>query len=243
MMALRPNRYRIGTSGYQYDHWRGKLYEDGLPRREWFGRYARTFDTVEINNTFYHLPAEETFDRWREQAPDGFVYSLKFSRYGSHLKRLKDAGNTIGIFLERASRLEDCLGPILVQLPPRWRANPERLDHFLRKTSREFRWAIEFRDRDWLRPEIFALLRKHGAALCIHDLLENHPRHVTANWVYLRFHGTRDSGNYSHQFLTGQARRIRGWLGKGLDVFAYFNNDAGGHAVTNARDLKRYVRL
>jgi uncharacterized protein YecE (DUF72 family) len=219
------------------------LYAQDLPRKAWFSAYAETFDTVEINNTFYRLPEPETFESWRERAPAGFIYALKFSRYGSHLRRLKDAENTIGLFLERASRLQDCLGPILVQLPPRWHANPQRLDHFLGETSREFRWAIEFRDRDWLKPEIFALLHKHGAALCIHDLLENHPGQVTADWVYLRFHGSRDGGSYSHQFLTGQARRIRGWLGRGLDVFAYFNNDAGGHAVTNARDLKRYLRL
>ena len=143
--------------------------------------------------------------------------------------------------MERASRLEGCLGPILVQLPPHWHANPDRLDSFLRKTSREFRWAIEFRDRDWLRPEIFDLLRRHGTALCIHDLLERHPKEVTADWIYLRFHGAPQGGSYSHQYLTSQARRIRGWLRHGLDVFAYFNNDAAGHAVADALDLRRCV--
>lgn len=244
--SIRLNRpapqCRVGTSGYQYDHWRGVLFEAGLPRKTWFSQYADVFDTVEINNTFYRLPEIETFEAWREQAPEGFIYSLKFSRYGSHLKRLKDAENTIGIFVERASRLRHCLGPILVQLPPHWHADPDRLDSFLGHTRREFfRWAIEFRDSDWLQPEIFALLREHGAALCIHDLLEKHPREVTADWVYLRFHGGPRGGNYSHQYLTSQARQIRGWLRSGLDVFAYFNNDAAGHAVANALDLKRYV--
>jgi len=233
---------RIGTSGYQYDHWRGILYDQDLPRREWFTRYTESFDTVEINGTFYHLPEAEVFDRWREQAPEGFLYALKFSRYGSHLKRLKDAEETIEEFTNRAGRLGPTLGPILVQLPPRWRADPGRLSAFLDAAPRRYRWAVEFRDASWLRDDVFGVLRGRGAALCIHDLLDGHPREITADWVYLRFHGGRAGGSYSHQFLTAQARRIRQWLDDGLDVFAYFNNDVHGHAVRDALALRRYVR-
>ncbi len=218
------------------------LYAPNLPRKAWFSRYAELFDTVEINNTFYRLPELETFDAWREQAPAGFVYALKFSRYGSHLKRLKTPKETIGRFLDRASRLGSSLGPILAQLPPRWHADPERLDDFLSASPPGFRWAVEFRDPDWLRDEVIDVLEDHGAALCIHDMFDAHPLTLTTDWVYLRFHGARAGGCYSHQFLTAQARRIDGWLGNGLDVFVYFNNDAHGYAVKNALQLQRYLR-
>lgn len=240
-MKKRSTQCRIGTSGYQYDHWRGILYEEGLPRKQWFSRYAEEFDTVEINNTFYRLPQAKTFDDWRQRTPEGFLYTLKFSRYGSHLKRLKEPDASIGHFIERASRLGSFLGPILVQLPPHWHADPVRLASFLDAAPSGYRWALEFRDPDWLRREILDILRDYNAALCIHDMIQDHPVECTADWVYLRFHGDHYTGSYSHQFLTAQAERIEAWLDDGLDVFAYFNNDTGGHAVHNARDLKRYV--
>ncbi|MFP4053939.1 MAG: DUF72 domain-containing protein, partial [Phycisphaerae bacterium] len=152
--------YRIGTSGYQYDHWRGVLYEEGLPKKKWFEVFAETFDTVEINNTFYHLPEETTFDNWREAAPEGFCFVLKFSRYGSHMKKLKDPEGTIGLFLERAERLGDHLGPILVQLPPNWEPNVERLWAFLEEAPGDHRWAMEFRDARWLSDEVIHVLRQ-----------------------------------------------------------------------------------
>ena len=237
----RQGTLRIGTSGYHYDHWKGVFYPEDLPKAEWFSHYARQFDTVEINNTFYHLPKASTFDVWRRQAPKGFCYGLKFSRYGSHIVRLKNPRSTIGKFLQRADRLQEFLGPILVQLPPNWKADPERLAAFLKAAPKDHRWAVEFRDPRWLCDEVFALLKKHGCALCVHDLIPDHPRLVTANWVYLRFHGDHYSGSYSPQFLTARAAEIRAYLANGLDVFAYFNNDAQGYAVQNAADLKRYV--
>jgi uncharacterized protein YecE (DUF72 family) len=212
-----------------------------MPKKDWFSRYAELFDTVEINNTFYSLPRAKTFDSWRERAPEGFLYVLKFSRYGSHLKRLKSPADTIGKFLERATRLRSLLGPILVQLPPNWHADTARLDAFLEAAPKDRRWAVEFRDSDWLRPEIFDILKNHNAALCIHDMIEDHPVAITTGWVYLRFHGEKYGGSYSHQFLTARAECIEDWLDRGLDVFAFFNNDAHGYAVENARDLRRYV--
>ncbi len=232
---------RIGTSGYQYDHWKGLFYPEDLPRQRWFEHYAREFDTVEINTTFYHLPAASTFEVWRNQAPAGFCYALKFSRYGTHIKRLKDAGRLVDSFLDRARGLANFLGPILVQLPPRWKVSTERLAGFLNSAHREFRWSIELRDPSWLIDEVFAILEEHNAALCIHDMLAEHPRRITADWTYLRFHGDRYGGSYSPQFLTAQAARIRDYLRRGLDVFAHFNNDLGGHAVRNAAALKRYL--
>jgi len=232
---------RIGTSGYEYKHWRGPFYPKGLPQQKRFDYYAERFDTVEINNTFYNLPEASTFDAWRERAPDEFRYALKFSRYGSHMKKLKAPEETIGLFMERARRLKSFLGPVLLQLPPRWKCNPERLDRFLSETPSDARWAVEFRDPSWLCPEIYAILRKHGAALCIHDMIPGHPREITADWTYLRFHGDHYTGSYSHQFLSAQARRLQDYLDDRLDVYAYFNNDEKAYAVSNALDLRRYV--
>lgn len=145
------------------------------------------------------------------------------------------------MFLERAAHLKDRLGPILVQLPPRWDVNVDRLADFLRAAPRVIRWAFEFRDSRWLCEAVFALLRKYQAALCIHDLVEDHPRLLTADWIYLRFHGGQGGRSYSPQTLSAQAEQIRRYLDQGRDVFVYFNNDAHGYAVQNATELKRLV--
>ncbi|HET7006861.1 MAG TPA: DUF72 domain-containing protein [Candidatus Binatia bacterium] len=242
-MLITNGQFRVGTSGYQYDHWRGIFYPPTLPRKNWFAFYAEHFDTVEINNTFYGLPSAESVDSWLKQAPSEFCYTLKFSRYGSHLKRLKEPRATIKNFLQRARRLKTTLGPILVQLPPKWDVNIGRLHGFLNAASRSIRWSFEFRDRRWLCEEVYAVLQRHNAALCIHDMIENHPRRLTADWTYLRFHGDHYSGNYSAQSLKQQAKWITQQLADGRDVFAYFNNDAQGHALGNAADLKRYVGI
>lgn len=234
-------RFRVGTSGYHYPHWKGILYPEEAPPEEWFAHYVRRFDTVEVNNTFYQLPDRGTVEAWRDRAPRGFLYSVKFSRYGTHLKHLLDADEVVQNFLDAVEPLGDRLGPILVQLPPDWRAAPERLASFLGVAGGCARWAVEVRDPDWLREEVYRVLREAGAALCIHDMIEDHPREITADWTYLRYHGDAYTGSYSHQKLSADADRIADRLAEGLDVYAYFNNDAGGHAVRNASDLERYV--
>ena len=240
-MATGTGSLRIGTSGYQYDHWQKRFYPEDVPKKDWFDFYAARFDSVEINNTFYSLPQADTFQRWREAAPEGFQYSLKFSRYGSHIKKLKDPDQTIATFLEVARELGPSLGPILVQLPPRWRPDPDRLDAFLRQAPRRHRWVIEVRDPAWLKEDIYAVLRQHSAALCIHDMIKGHPAELTADWTYLRFHGRQYRGSYSPQYLSARADWIAGQLRDGRDVYVYFNNDEDAHAPHNARDLKRYV--
>ncbi|WP_043528186.1 DUF72 domain-containing protein [Litchfieldella xinjiangensis] len=237
-MSHKRGQLRVGTSGYQYKHWRGRFYPKDLPQTRWFDFYAEHFDTVEINNTFYNLPSAETFDAWKEAAPKGFEYVLKFSRYGSHIKRLKEPENSVNTFLEVAKRLGTHLGPVLVQLPPRWKARPDRLADFLETAPGKVRWAFEFRDAEWLNEEVFSVLREHGAALCIHDMLDEHPRTLTADWVYLRYHGEHYTGSYSSAFLRQEASRILDWLAEGRDVYAYFNNDQAGHAVHNAQALR-----
>ncbi len=242
-MSQRKATIRIGTSGYQYDHWRGAFYPAKLRKREWFDYYAHQLDSVEINNTFYRLPQTETVRNWHHEAPSGFCYALKFSRYGSHLKRLKDPADSIALFLERAEALKSYLGPILVQLPPNWNVDLQRLREFLACAPGRYRWAIEFRDASWLTDEVFAVLRQHRAALCMHDKIQHHPQEITTNWLYLRFHGPGGDvrQNYSPQFLTATARRLRQFQDDGLDVYAYFNNDFDGYAVHNAMALKRYL--
>jgi uncharacterized protein YecE (DUF72 family) len=243
--VTRAAALRIGCSGYEYDHWRGVLYPEGLPRRAWLEHYATVFDTVEINNTFYRLPESRTFDAWRERVPSSFLFAVKLSRYGTHRKHLADPATWVPTFVERAEHLGPALGPILVQLPPRWRARPDRLEEFLAVAPAAHRWAVEVRDPSWLRDDVYEVLARHDAALCIHDLVEHHPHVVTASWMYLRFHGPRRdgpySGAYTPQALSAAAGRIRTHLAAGRDVFAYFNNDLGGHAVHDAATLRRYL--
>lgn len=232
--------FLAGTSGYQYDHWSGIFYPDDLPRDRWFEYYAQRFSTVEINNTFYGLPDRATFEDWRDRAPEGFTYVLKYSRYGSHLKKLTDPEAHVRTFLEHSQPLHAMMGPILVQLPPNWHANPDRLRAFLDVAPKDFRWALEFRDRDWLREAVYEVLREHNAALVIHDMIADHPEVITADWTYLRYHGG-PRGRYTYQKMAAEARRVEGYLADGLDVYAFFNNDAHGRAIENVRQLIEYV--
>lgn len=242
--ATSGGQLRIGTSGWQYKHWKGVFYPDGVPQRRWLEYFAERFDTVEVNSSFYHLPRETTFDAWRQRVADDFCFVLKYSRFGTHIKRLADPHEHVDIFVERARRLGGKLGPILVQLPPSLDADPARLSHFLDVAPSDLRWAVEFRNPAWLRPDVYSVLREHAAALCIHDLIADHPAQITADWVYLRYHGSgaKYAGCYSDEQLAGQAERIGAWLADGRDVFAYFNNDAHGYAVRNALQLGRYCR-
>lgn len=238
-------RLLIGTSGYEYDDWLGRFYPTGLSRPDHLRYYASRFSTVELNTTFYGLPDRRTVRRWRGSVPNDFVFTVKLSRYGTHLKRLSDPQDWLARFEQAVSPLGPTLGPVLVQLPPRWHRAPERLDAFLGAAPDHWRITVEVRDPDWLHRSVYDVLRRHEAALCIHDLLEDHPRIVTADFVYLRFHGPdprhRYAGSYGPQALSGAARRIRRHLEGGLDVYAYFNNDVDAHAIGNALDLARYV--
>ena len=234
-------RVRIGTSGYQYKHWKGDFYPKKMPVKDWFNHYTKFFDTVEINNTFYRMAQAETFAEWKEAAPSDFCYAIKYSRFGTHLKKLKDPQGHVDYFLERVIHLGDTLGPVLVQLPPNWKKNLDRLYEFLEETPRDIRWAVEVRDPDWLSDDLYKLLRKQDAALVIHDMIPYHPRVVTSNWTYLRYHGQNYSGSYSEKELSAIADDILDHQQHGRDVFVYFNNDLGGHAIWNALTLKKML--
>ena len=229
----------LGTSGFQYRHWRGNFYPDGVPQRRWLEHYASCFNSVELNATFYRLPKQETFRGWRERVPEGFRYALKFSRYGSHTRRLRDAESTVQHFLEAIEPLGDRIGPVLVQLPPSFEADPARLAAFLEAAPGSCRWVLEFRHPSWLQDDILDLLAEHGAGLCVHDGLDDHPWVATADWVYWRFHGE----THDQPCPAGWMDRAAAWLGEqraaGRDVYAYFNNDGDGHAPRDAEELRR----
>ncbi len=240
----RPSgRARVGCSGWVYKDWRGIVYPAELPQRRWFEHYATLFDTVEINNTFYRLPPPATVEQWAEQAPPDFVYALKLGAFGSHRMKLRDAKSWLPNHLDRAERLGRSLGPTLVQLPPRWKRNTERLDEFLSVAPKALRWAVEMREPSWLHDDVFEVLRRHGAALCIHDLLPKHPWILTTDWTYTRFHGPhaldqKYVGRYGGHRLGKPATHLRTWLDEGCDIYAYFNNDYEGHAVADAEWLR-----
>jgi uncharacterized protein YecE (DUF72 family) len=237
---------RVGCSGWIYKDWRGRFYPEDLPQRRWFEHYATVFDTVEINNTFYRLPPQSTVEAWAAQAPPGFVYAIKLGQFGTHRKKLRDAVTWMPNHLDRAERFGATLGPTLVQLPPRWKRNVDRLEEFLAEAPARFRWALEIRDPSWLHEDVFAVLRAHGVALCIHDLCADHPWELTTDWTYLRFHGPNALtnaywGRYGPDRLEPVAEQMRAWLRDGIDVYAYFNNDWQGHAIHDARWLRDAV--
>ena len=234
---------RIGCSGWQYKHWKGDFYPAGLREAAWLDWYARSFDTVELNNSFYRLPEKHTFQGWHERSPPGFLFAVKASRYLTHLKKLKDPAEPLRRFFERAEGLGSKLGPVLYQLPPRWPADADRLRAFVRCLPKQHRHAIEFRDPTWYAARVLEVLESHGVALCLHDM------HGSATWrqrlgpfVYVRFHGTtKYGGRYGDDDLGGWAEWIRAEHHAGRDVFAYFNNDVGGHAPRDAMRLRELV--
>ncbi len=238
-------RLFLGTSGYAYPHWRKRVYPAGLPQRAWLAYYAERFATVELNNSFYRLPSAAAFEAWRAAVPRGFVFAVKASRFLTHMKRLKDAHRHFRLFLRRARHLGPTLGPVLFQLPRNFHVDIERLDGLLAALDRQrmvrgLRAVLEVRHDSWLDPEVYARLRRANVALCFHDakvLTVTEP--VTARFVYVRRHGSRrhGAGNYDERALRADARQVRTWLRDGRDVYVYFNNDARGFAVANARRL------
>jgi len=240
-------RYYIGTSGWVYPHWKGRFYPDDLSERRWFEFYARHFDTVEINNTFYRLPDEKTVVRWREQAPESFVYAVKASRFLSHIKRLKGVSAPLRQLLETVGLLRDRLGPILVQLPESFHLTGEnftRLRVFFRSLPPRPPFVMEFRHASWFTEEVYALMRDYGVGLCIvSDPERPTDFQVTGDCVYVRFHGSGDQryrGNYQEAELVAWARQIA-TLAARRTAYIYFNNDFNAYAIRNAQRLRELL--
>jgi uncharacterized protein YecE (DUF72 family) len=242
-------RVRIGCSGWNYRGWREVLYPRGEPPRRWLGIYAEHFDTVEVNATFYRLPAADTVRRWSEETPDDFRFAIKASRYLTHVRRLKDVSDGMGRLQSRLEPMAAAgrLGPILWQLPENFVRDDARLDAFLVAADRwRVRHTIEFRHPSWFSRPVLGALSDHGVALTIGDHPERtFQRHVaTADWRYLRLHyGARGgNGRYSEAELVTWARRLGQWRRNG-DIYAYFNNDWCGYAPDNATSLCRRLRV
>ena len=239
-----PGRIHIGTSGWHYDHWKGPFYPQGLSADEMLAFYVDRLASVEINNSFYQLPEEKALKQWRDAAPQGFVFAVKASRYITHMKKLKDPQEPVSTFINRMRVLGGMLGPILFQLPPRWKRNPERLRSFFEVLPGDFRYTFEFRDPSWFENEVYEILSEHDAAFCIYELSGRlSPKKVTADFVYVRLHGPGDAyeGKYDQQTLGGWAGAFSTWARKGLDIYCYFDNDQKGYAVSNALSLQRML--
>jgi uncharacterized protein YecE (DUF72 family) len=235
---------RVGCSGWQYKHWRGDFYAADLPQKSWFAHYAAIFDTVEINNSFYRLPEESTFADWAQRAPRGFLFAVKASRFLTHMKKLKDPEEPVERFFSRARALGGHLGPVLYQLPPGWKLDRDRLERFLHVLPRDARHVIEFREPSWYRDDVMALLEEHRVTLCLHDMQGSATGRLRVGpSVYVRFHGASDryGGSYADPRLIDWAEWLHDQRVKGADVYAYFNNDVGGHAPRNALVLRRFL--
>jgi uncharacterized protein YecE (DUF72 family) len=234
----------IGCSGWVYKHWRGLFYPEKLPQTRWFERYSADFDTVEINNSFYRLPAPDTFAKWRDQAPPGFCYAVKANRFLTQAKKLKDCEEPLERMMSSVRCLGDRLGPMLYQLPPRFKLNLERLEGFLDIVPRYVANVFEFREPGWYDPRTFALLDRHGASLCLHDMAGSTSERLAVGPVaYVRFHGGEGKywGRYSDERLLSWTDWIVAQARSGRPVWCYFNNDIHGHAIEDARTLKSMV--
>lgn len=238
-------RLYLGTSGFNYYHWQGRFYPPEIPRKAWLGFYALHFPTVELNVTFYRFPRSTTFANWYQQTPPHFLFALKAHRSITHFKRLQGVETEVEKFFQHLVYLKDKLGIILWQFPAGFPASEEVLAAFLEllkqhPIAQKARHAFEFRHNSWFGDRYFSLLSRYNFALCLADS----PRwpkvyEVTADFVYLRFHGSQKlySSSYSREELEEWSQKIKHWLEQGLDVYAYFNNDAQGHALANAQEL------
>jgi uncharacterized protein YecE (DUF72 family) len=239
-------RIYIGTSGWHYEHWKGPFYPDEIAAGRFLEYYAGRFSTVEINNSFYRRPERATLIQWRDATPRSFLFAVKASRYITHMKKLTDSRKPLAAFLARVGVLEDKLGPILFQLPPRWKVNAERLRAFLRLLPKDRRFAFEFRDPSWFTQEVYDALADAKAAFCIYQLAGlQSPGEMTADFVYVRLHGpTAEAyrGRYPAQTLRGWAGAFAGWTRAGKDVYCYFDNDEAGYAALDAARLREMTR-
>lgn len=232
----------IGTSGWQYAHWKGPFYPGDCLQRNFLDYYATCFSTVEINNSFYKLPTKKNLCRWTDTVTEDFIFSVKASRYITHMKKLKDPGQSLSGFIKVIDILGDRAGVVLFQLPPRWHKNTERLKTFLSALPQHIRYAFEFRDPSWFDDAVYDMLAVHNAAFCIYDLKGNlSPRPVTTDFVYVRLHGPSESayqGSYSKRQLTYWAEKCRQWSDESKDIYCYFDNDQKGFAAKNALTLQ-----
>ncbi|MBW4604635.1 MAG: DUF72 domain-containing protein [Calothrix sp. FI2-JRJ7] len=238
------SKLQIGTSGWVYKHWMDIFYPPHLHSDQQLPFYAQHFSTVEINFSFYRLPERSVFETWRQQTPSNFIFAVKGSRYLTHMKKLKDPIEPLERLMQRASGLQEKLGPILFQFPHTWHINIGRLQPFLEllQTYPQQRFTFEFRHQSWLIPQVYKLLENAGAALCL-PVSPTVPLDVslTTSWTYIRMHSGQWGVGYNDEELSIWAERIRSFLTQNIDVYLYFNNDPDGHAIRDAQRL--YILL
>ena len=242
---MKKGRIHIGTSGWHYKHWKDVFYPPETKEKDQFAYYCQKFNTVELNNSFYRLPTAATFTSWKKQSSQKFIFSVKASRYITHMKKLKPDAASRDNFFSHAGKLDSKLGPILFQLPPKWNINTERLATFLSKLPKEHVYTFEFRDQSWYQEGVYSLLRKYNCAFCIYELGGHQsPMEETADFIYIRLHGpgSKYQGSYTDNALKEWADRCKRWQKKGKDVYLYFDNDQKGYATFNAGKLKILIQ-
>ncbi|OPY83081.1 MAG: hypothetical protein A4E65_00716 [Syntrophorhabdus sp. PtaU1.Bin153] len=236
----------IGCSGFNYTGWKSTFYPDHLPQKKWLEYYCTIFSTVELNVTFYRLPLLKTFEKWHEETPRGFSFSLKGSRFITHIKKLLDPEEPLALFSERSSPLQEKLKVVLWQFPPGFAINMERLERFVELLGRyPARNTLEFRNQSWMTEKVLNLCRTHNICLCMADwppFINELP--VTSDFVYIRRHGLEGdyATSYPETALTKDAASIKRYMADGKDVYVYFNNDAHGYAPRNAGELKKMIK-
>ena len=239
---MTKGKLHIGTSGWHYPHWKAVFYPDNLRNEQQLSYYAQEFTTVEINNSFYHLPSAETFRTWAAAVPEKFLFAVKGSRFFTHMKKLNLTKADLQPFFKQISNLKKKLGPVLFQLPPFWKINTGRLEAFLKILPRNQRYSFEFRNATWYDDQVYTLLKKYHCAFCIYDLdRQLSPMITTADFDYIRLHGPagKYQGKYTASVLNTWLKRCRAWQDSGKDVYLYFDNDQAGYAVKNAQMMLR----
>ena len=235
----------IGTSGWNYDHWRDVFYPQGCPKSKWLQFYAEHYNTVELNASFYRLPKPQTFETWREKTPAMFVWAVKANRFITHIKRIKDVREPLERFFSSADLLREKLGPILFQLPPSLSFDETVLSDFCKTLFGNHRYVLEVRHPSWAEPRALEILKDHNIALCISDTAGRYPymEEDTADFIYIRLHGSKTlyASEYTEEELRAYVEKIRGWSKN--DTYVYFDNDYKGYAVKNARELKEILGL
>lgn len=237
---MKKGKIHIGTSGWHYEHWKGPFYPSTMSSKDFLNYYMKSFSTVEMNRTFYSLPEKTVFTGYAKRVPTPFIFSVKASRFITHIKRLKNPKLAIRRFFSRIRGLGPHLGPILFQLPPHWKLNQERLLVFLQALPKGYRYAFEFRDISWQTEEVYDLLKQYGVAFCIYELgAVLTPFITTTDFLYIRLHGPKGAyaGKYSLPTLKKWATFFRREASNGKDIYCYFDNDEAGYAPLNAKTL------
>jgi len=239
-------KYHIGTSGWQYNHWKKRFYPEDVPKKKWLEFYAKEFDSVEVNGTFYGPIKKKTFKKWYKSVPYDFKFTLKGSRWITHMKKLSGVKKAVDKFYERARPLKHKLGCVLWQLPPILKKDIERLDDFCRVLDNRKNNVIEFRDKSWFDNEVYDVLKDKGVGFCVlsasglPDIMK-----ITSDILYVRFHGKGRwySSLYSEKEMDRWAKNINTKIGnikiRVKNIYCYFNNDSNAYAVKNAKMLRK----